>query len=158
MTPPEHRDYATLPGVIKLIEDSATHINEEKRKSEAKEMLYSLQRKVRDCPDLLAEGRVFVYKGKLNTTGHRLSAVFKNKRSVYLFTDMLMVTSQTLSGTFCEDWALLKDIQVIDSVEDSRTTRFFFRFVFFCVFFLRGFLPFCSACATMRFELFYLFP
>jgi hypothetical protein len=120
MTPPEHRDAATLPAVIKIIEDTATHINEEKRKSEAKEQLYSLQRKIRDCPDLLTVGRTLVYKGKLNTVGNRLSAVFKNKRGVYLFTDMVMVTAQNLSGQICEDWSPLKDVQVIDSVEEGQ--------------------------------------
>lgn len=120
LTSPEHRDAATLPSVIKIIEDTATHINEEKRKSETKEQLYSLQRKIKDCPDLLVEGRTLVYKGKLNTFGTRLSAVFKNKRAVYLFTDIVIVTAQTLSGQFCEDFSPLKDVQVVDSVEEGQ--------------------------------------
>ncbi|KAL1770834.1 FERM, and pleckstrin domain-containing 2 [Sigmodon hispidus] len=91
---PEHRDYADCHEALKAITEVTTSLQHSLTRLENLQKLTELQRDLVGIENLVAPGREFIREGCL----HKLTKKGLQQRMFFLFSDMLLYTSKSVTG------------------------------------------------------------
>ncbi|XP_052049724.1 FERM, ARHGEF and pleckstrin domain-containing protein 2 [Apodemus sylvaticus] len=92
--PPGHRDYADCHEALKAITEVTTELQPSLTRLENLQKLTELQRDLVGVENLIAPGREFIREGCL----HKLTKKGLQQRMFFLFSDMLLYTSKSVTG------------------------------------------------------------